>query len=55
MRQFFIEKKYIKENMVLCFDGIMIEKNNNELNQVISFNLEELSNYILEKTSYKVK
>lgn len=54
MREFFISIGYPAERMVLCFDGIMIEKRDPSLEEV-SLNLEILSNHIHTKTGYRVK
>lgn len=50
MMKFFIENDY---NVgTLCFDGIMIRKDDNEVNDSI---LKDCERYIYEKTTYKVK
>ncbi len=53
MRKYFISQGYPAQHMVLCFDGIMIEKRETDAEDTVDF--DALSNYIAEKTGFRVK
>jgi len=60
MRDYFIENGYNKHHMVLCFDGMMIERkiSSSSYNTSKSTSIELLNNvneYIFNKTGFKVK
>lgn len=53
MREYFIGHGYPAEHMVLCFDGIMIERRESDATD--NLNLESVSSHVFEKTGYRVK
>ena len=53
MRQHFVQLGYPREYMVLCFDGIMIEKN--EVLDATPLDLEALATHIQQETGYRLK
>ncbi len=53
IREYFATLGYDPSQTVLCFDGIMLE--NNETVQRTIILLEELENYVYEKTGFRIK
>lgn len=52
MRAYFISQGYHTQRMTLCFDGLMVEKRESDATDMVNF--EELSDFIQEKTGFKV-
>lgn len=52
MREFFIKRGYEAEHMVLCYDGLMLEKN--ELLDQVPLDMADLSHYIKQQTTYRL-
>lgn len=52
VRQYFIEMGYSGERMVLCFDGLMLEKDESITTPI---DLQALEAYVMQNTGYQVK
>lgn len=53
MREYFVSLGYPAQHMVLCFDGIMVEKRASDTTDVVDF--DALSRHIEAKTGFSVK
>lgn len=53
MRTYFVSQGYPAQHMVLCFDGMQVERRDTDATDVVNF--DELSDFIHQNTGFRVK